>query len=165
LVPFQRHRIIWARPCASLVVVIRYLSTHAVGAGCAGQPVLGSQHNTLPAADLVPFDTAVGVAKTQFPEAQPHGEAFQPCQPLKFRSSQVWAARTRISIKIPTSTIRSCQQRLLRNLCCLSPSKFLRRWCWRRRQTKQRSVIRDWCSYRDIVDDQRRHQRQKSRKQ
>jgi hypothetical protein len=54
--------------------------THAVGAGSAGQPVVGSQHNT-PPAPLVLFDTtaAVGVAKTQFPVEQPHGAAIQPC--------------------------------------------------------------------------------------
>lgn len=54
--------------------------THAVAAGSAGQPVLGSQHNTAPAL-LVPFDAtaAVGVAITQFPVEQPHGAAIQPC--------------------------------------------------------------------------------------
>jgi hypothetical protein len=66
--------------------------------------------------------------------------------------------------QISTSIVRSCQQRLFRNLCCLSPSKLLRKWCWCRGQTKQSSVIRDWCSYRDIVECQRKHQGQKSRK-
>jgi hypothetical protein len=62
-----------------LLYSFRPESTHAVGAGAAGQPDVGSQHSTLPADVLVLFDTAVGVAKTQFPDVQPHGRAIQPC--------------------------------------------------------------------------------------
>jgi hypothetical protein len=67
-------------PVQLVLYSFRPRSTHAVGAGAAGQPVVGSQHSTLPAADLVLFNTGVGVAKTQFPDWQPHGEAIQPCQ-------------------------------------------------------------------------------------
>ena len=59
-------------------------STHAVGAGAAGQPVLGSQQRTLPTDWVlvtVLFEAlskdavAEGVAKTQLPVEQPHGFA------------------------------------------------------------------------------------------
>jgi hypothetical protein len=57
----------------------RALSTHAVGAGAAGQPDVGSQQSTLPGVDLVLFAAAVGVAKTQFPDVQPHGRPVRLC--------------------------------------------------------------------------------------
>ncbi len=55
------------------------LPTHAVGAGAAGQPDVGSQHSTLAGEELVLFAAAVGVgaAKTQFPDVQPHGRSVQ----------------------------------------------------------------------------------------